>query len=220
MNAKGDKCKVVVLISSGGSNLQSIIDHAEQSDSPFEIKAVISNKPNAGGLERAKKHNIDQVTLDHTKYPSREAFDDVLAKTIEGYQPDLVVLAGFMRILTSEFVSQFIGKLLNIHPSLLPKYPGLHTHQRALDAKDSHAGCTVHFVSEELDGGPAIIQAQTNIEHCTSADEIAQQVLTLEHKIYPLAVEWFASKRLVQQNNHSILDGNQLPPSGYLYTQA
>jgi len=210
---QNQRCRVAVLISGSGSNLQAIIDSASSS---YHVCTVISNRPDVKGLERAANADIDRVTLDHKLYPTREAFDEVLANTLEGYQPDLVVLAGFMRILSEGFVKKFNGKLINIHPSLLPKYPGLHTHQRALDAGDSHAGCTVHFVSQELDGGPAIIQAQTDITSCANAEEIAQQVQVLEHHIYPIAVDWFANGRLKIENNHSFLDNKQLPASGYI----
>ena len=210
---QNQRCRVAVLISGSGSNLQAIIDSASSS---YQVCAVISNRPDVKGLERAANADIDRVTLDHKLYPTREAFDEVLANTLEGYQPDLVVLAGFMRILSEGFVKKFNGKLINIHPSLLPKYPGLHTHQRALDAGDSHAGCTVHFVSQELDGGPAIIQAQTDITSCANAEEVGQQVQVLEHHIYPIAVDWFANGRLKIENNHSFLDNKQLPASGYI----
>jgi phosphoribosylglycinamide formyltransferase-1 len=218
-NSQNQRYRVAVLISGSGSNLQAIIDAANSSDTTnlgYQICAVISNRPDVKGLERAAKAGIDRVTLDHKLYPTREAFDEVLANTLDGYKPDLIVLAGFMRILSDGFVKQFKGKLINIHPSLLPKYPGLNTHQRALDAGDSHAGCAVHFVSEELDGGPVIIQAQTDITRCNSAVEVAQQVLVLEHKIYPIAVAWFANGRLKIDNNHSFLDNKQLPASGYI----
>jgi phosphoribosylglycinamide formyltransferase-1 len=212
-NTQNQRCRVAVLISGSGSNLQAIIDSASSS---YQICAVISNRPDARGLARAADADLDRVTLDHKLYPTREAFDEVLANTLEGYQPDLIVLAGFMRILCEGFVKKFKGKLINIHPSLLPKYPGLNTHQRALDAGDNTAGCTVHFVSEELDGGPAIIQAQTDIACCASADAIAQQVQLLEHQIYPIAVDWFANGRLRVENNHSFLDNKLLPASGYI----
>lgn len=226
-STQNQRCRVAVLISGSGSNLQAIIDSANRGDSAnasvgpnsgYEICAVISNRPDAKGLERAASAAIDRVTLDHKLYPTREAFDEILASTLEGYQPDLIVLAGFMRILGDRFVQKFKGKLINIHPSLLPKYPGLHTHQRALEASDSHAGCTVHFVSEELDGGPAIIQAQTDITNCNDAAEVATQVQKLEHQIYPIAVGWFANKRLRFEHKHSFLDNTQLPASGYIFS--
>jgi phosphoribosylglycinamide formyltransferase-1 len=217
VNSQNRHCRVAVLISGSGSNLQAIIDAASPntSHSGYQVCAVISNRPNARGLERAACADIDRVTLDHKQYPTREAFDEVLANTIKGYQPDLIVLAGFMRILSDGFVKKFKGQLINIHPSLLPKYAGLNTHQRALDANDSHAGCTVHFVSEELDGGPAIIQAQTDITNCNSAAEVATKVQALEHQIYPIAVQWFANGRLAFDDKQSFLDNAQLPVSGY-----
>jgi phosphoribosylglycinamide formyltransferase-1 len=218
---QNQRCRVAVLISGSGSNLQAIIDAASPNNtgnSSYQICAVISNRPDAIGLERAASADIDRVTLDHKLYPTREAFDEVLANTLEGYQPDLIVLAGFMRILSDGFVKKFKGQLINIHPSLLPKYPGLDTHQRALDASDSHAGCTVHFVSEELDGGPAIIQAQIDITNCNSAAEVATQVQVLEHQIYPIAVEWFANGRLKLEHKKSYLDNVQLPISGYFFS--
>jgi phosphoribosylglycinamide formyltransferase-1 len=212
---QNQRCRVAVLISGSGSNLQAIIDSASSS---YQVCAVISNRPDVKGLERAANADIDRVTLDHKLYPTREAFDEVLANTLEGYQPDLIVLAGFMRILSDGFVKKFKGQLINIHPSLLPKYPGLDTHQRALDASDSHAGCTVHFVSEELDGGPAIIQAKIDITNCNSAAEVATQVQVLEHQIYPIAVEWFANGRLKLEHKKSYLDNVQLPTSGYFFS--
>jgi phosphoribosylglycinamide formyltransferase-1 len=226
-NTQNQRCRVAILISGSGSNLQAIIDSAESVDSAnasdrantgYQICAVISNRPDVKGLERAANAAIDRVTLDHKLFPTRAAFDEILANTLEGYQPDLIVLAGFMRILSDGFVQKFKGKLINIHPSLLPKYPGLHTHQRALDARDSHAGCTVHFVSEELDGGPAIIQAQTDITKCKTAADVATQVQELEHQIYPIAVGWFANNRLRYKHKHSFLDNTQLPASGYIFS--
>lgn len=208
-------CRVVVLVSGSGSNLQAIIDQGLQADSAYKVVAVVSNRPAAYGLTRAADAGIDAVTIDHTSYPSREAFDAVLADAIEGYSPDLVLLAGFMRILTPEFVSRFKARLMNIHPSLLPKYTGLHTHQRALDAGDSEAGCTVHFVTEELDGGPPIIQARVPVEEGDTPDTLAQRVLVQEHQVYPLAATWFAEGRLVLKGNRALLDDQTLPNSGH-----
>ncbi len=157
---------IVVLISGSGSNLQAIID-ATANNQHCKVVGVLSNKESAFGLERAKKANIETAVIDNTSFESRLAFDHALIEQIDAWQADLVVLAGFMRILTDEFVQHFNGRLLNIHPSLLPKYKGTNTHQRALDAGDTEHGCTVHFVSEELDGGAAIIQAATRVEHVT-----------------------------------------------------
>lgn len=207
--------KIVVLISGNGSNLQAIIDATETNKIPGEVVAVISNKANAYGLERAKNHNIDQSVVDHTQYDSREAYDAVLAEQIEKYQPDVVVLAGFMRILTASFVEQFEGRLINIHPSLLPKYQGLDTHQRAIDAGDEEHGCSVHFVNEQLDGGPVILQAKVPIFEDDDSDSLAARVHVQEHMIYPLVVKWLCEKRLRLQSDGVYLDNNLLPEQGY-----
>lgn len=198
--------------------MQALIDNSQQNPQS-EIVAVISNRPNAYGLERAKQAGIKAISIDHTRYDSREAFDLELANTINTYKPDLVILAGFMRILTPEFVQKFKGKLLNIHPSLLPKYPGLHTHRRAIEAKDAVHGVTVHFVTEELDGGPAIIQAQVPIAPDDTEETLAAKVLSKEHCIYPLAVEWFCQSRLRLSDNKVWLDDKLLPDNGVQYTE-
>jgi phosphoribosylglycinamide formyltransferase-1 len=215
--ASESRCRIAVLISGSGSNLQAIIEQGLQPDSPYQVCAVISNRPDVGGLQRATAAGIDTVTIDHKTFPDRESFDQALAQCIEGFNPELVVLAGFMRILTAGFVSQLRGRLLNIHPSLLPKYPGLHTHQRALDAGDNKAGCTVHFVTEELDGGPPLLQASVPISSTDNAEQIAQKVLVREHQIYPLAVRWFAEGRFLLAGDHALLDGEKLGPSGFIY---
>lgn len=209
------QCKVVVLISGSGSNLQALIDGQQQGALPIDIVAVISNKPDVLGLERAKNAGIAQQVINHRDYSDRESFDQQLAHVINQYQPDLVVLAGFMRILTSDFVRQYQGKMLNIHPSLLPKYQGLHTHQRALDAGDDCHGVTVHFVTEELDGGPTIIQAIVPIMANDNIDSLTQRVQQQEHIIYPMAVEWFAMQRLVLNGNDVVLDNETLASTGY-----
>ena len=152
--------------------------------------------------------------VDHKKFDSREAFDEALAKAVDRRQPSLVVLAGFMRILTPGFVRHYQGRLLNIHPSLLPKYKGLHTHQRALEAGDSEHGCSVHFVTEELDGGPLVVQAVIPVESDDTPESLAQRVHVQEHRIYPLAMRWFAEGRLRLGQDGAELDGQALPPSG------
>ncbi|MGJ8687161.1 MAG: phosphoribosylglycinamide formyltransferase [Spongiibacteraceae bacterium] len=212
-------CKLVVLLSGSGSNLQAFID-AQQSDElgGAELVAVISNKANAYGIQRAQQAGIATDIVEHTRYESREAFDQDLRECIDQYQPDLVILAGFMRILTPGFVRHYLGRLLNIHPSLLPKYPGLHTHQRALDAGDDEAGATVHFVSEELDGGPPIIQAKIPIIAGDTAETLAERVLSKEHKIYPLAARWFAEGRIALNDARAELDGKPLSKNGAEYT--
>jgi phosphoribosylglycinamide formyltransferase-1 len=190
-----NKLPLVVLISGSGSNLQSIID-AATTDLPVEIKAVISNKDDAYGLERARTAGIETRVLDHKEFPDRDSYDQALGDLIEEYQPGLVILAGFMRILTPALVNRFHGRMFNIHPSLLPKYRGLHTHQRALEAGDKIHGATVHFVTEELDGGPLIIQAQVPILEQDDPDTLAARVLKQEHTIYPLAIRMFAEGEL------------------------
>ena len=201
---------IAVLISGGGSNLQSIIDACESENIDGNIVAVISNKPDAFGLERAKKHDIQALTIDHTKFNSRLEFDRALIDAIDQLNVDLLVLAGFMRILTPEFTSHYKGKLLNIHPSLLPLYPGLNTHQRAIESGDKTAGASIHFVTAELDGGPIILQAQVNVEGQETAETLAAKVIIQEHIIYPEAIKWFCDGRLCLNNNSAYLDGNPL----------
>ena len=181
------RSRLVVLISGGGSNLQAFIDAAADPAYPCEVVAVISNRAGVFGLERAARAGIPAEVLDHTAFASRDAFDTALAGRIDAHAPDIVILAGFMRILTPSFVARYDGRLLNIHPSLLPKYPGLHTHQRAIDAGDAEAGATVHLVTEELDGGPVILQARVPVLPGDTADTLAARVLAEEHRIYPEA---------------------------------
>ncbi|WP_417662975.1 phosphoribosylglycinamide formyltransferase [Pseudomonas sp.] len=209
-------CNVVVLLSGSGSNLQAIIDSLD-STSSARICAVISNRVDAYGLERAKAAGIATTALDHRQYDSRESFDAALIEAIDAHAPHLVVLAGFMRILSADFVRHYAGRLLNIHPSLLPKYKGLHTHQRALDAKDTEHGCSVHFVTEELDGGPLVVQAVVPVNADDSAASLAERVHQLEHQIYPLAVHWFADQRLHLSSQGVMLDGKPLASTGYIF---
>ncbi|MCU7808311.1 MAG: phosphoribosylglycinamide formyltransferase [Candidatus Thiodiazotropha sp. (ex Semelilucina semeliformis)] len=197
---------VVVLISGSGTNLQAIIDRAD-TDLPIEIRAVISNRPGVFGLQRAESAGIETAVLYHKAFADRESYDQALIELIDRYQPGLVALAGFMRILTPAFVRHYAGRLFNIHPSLLQKYRGLHTHQRALDADDSLHGATIHFVTEELDGGPLIVQAQVPVQPEDDADRLAERVLQKEHQIYPLAIRWFAEERLkLDEEGHVKLD--------------
>jgi phosphoribosylglycinamide formyltransferase-1 len=209
-------CNVVVLISGSGSNLQALIDSVAHDGNPARIAAVICNRAGAYGLERAKQAGIATDLLDHKQFDGREAFDAALIQAIDAHQPDLVVLAGFMRILTPGFVQHYAGRLLNIHPSLLPKHKGLHTHQRALDAGDSEHGCSVHFVSEELDGGPLVVQAVVPVQPDDSPSSLAQRVHIQEHVIYPLAVRWFAEGRLRLSAQGAELDEQLLPSTGHL----
>ena len=203
--------RIVILISGRGSNMQAILE----AKLPVQVAAVIANKEDAGGLQTAASHGIPTAVLSHKGYPSREAFDADLAKLIDSYQPDLVVLAGFMRILSADLVRHFAGRMINIHPSLLPKYQGLHTHQRAIEAGDDEHGASVHFVTEELDGGPVILQARVPIFEGDSADEVAARVQVQEHSIYPLVVQWFCEGRLQMREGSAFLDGKQLGLAGY-----
>ena len=212
-----ERCRLVILISGSGSNLQAFIDAIARGELHAQIVAVISNKPTALGVQRADAAGIPTAVIDHQQFADRETFDAALRDCVQQFQPDLVILAGFMRILTPVFLRPFIGRLLNIHPSLLPKYPGLHTHQRAIDAGDLEAGATVHFVTEELDGGPAIIQAHVPVQSTDTAEHLAARVLQVEHRIYPLAAEWFAQNRLSLNDNRALLDDNPLPITGFIY---
>ncbi|WDD97289.1 phosphoribosylglycinamide formyltransferase [Thalassomonas actiniarum] len=207
--------RILVLISGSGSNLQALLDASGADDYPGEVVAVISNKADAYGLTRAENAGVDAITLSHTSFDSREAYDQALIEKIDAYQPDLVVLAGFMRILTPGFVQHYSGKLLNIHPSLLPKYQGLNTHQRAIDAGDKEHGVSVHFVTEELDGGPVILQAKVPVFPGDEASDLASRVHEQEHRIYPLVVKWFCQQRLRMLNDQALLDNQVLPVSGY-----
>lgn len=201
--------RVVVLISGGGSNLQALID--AQAGAPFEIVAVISNVADALGLERARDAGIEALTLNHRGFPDRAAFDAALAETIDRLAPGLVVLAGFMRILTPGFVARYRGRMMNIHPSLLPRHRGLHTHARALEAGDTEHGASVHFVTEELDGGPLIIQARVPVLPGDDPDTLAARVLAEEHRIYPAAVGLFAEGRLTLDTRGRVcLDGEPI----------
>jgi len=210
--------KIVVLISGSGSNLQALMDklHKQQiNNQHVEIVAVISNKADAYGLERAREANIPAILVASKGVASRDQYDALLAAELEQLQPDLILLAGFMRILTSGFVNQYQGKMLNIHPSLLPKYPGVNTHQRAIDAGDEAHGATVHFVTPELDSGPTVLQAKVPVFAEDTAQDLADRVLTQEHQIYALAASWFVGDRLKMQGQFAYLDGKQLEQFGY-----
>jgi phosphoribosylglycinamide formyltransferase-1 len=209
--------RLAILISGRGSNMQAFIEAVRRAELDAEIALVLSNKPDAAGLERAREAGIDTAVIDHREFDSREAFDGALVERIRRSGADLVILAGFMRILTSVFITAFRGRLLNIHPSLLPKYPGLNTHQRALDAGDSEAGVTVHFVTEELDGGPPILQARVPVEAGDTADSLARRVIVEEHRIYPMAARWFVQGRLSLTDEGAFLDGEKIPATGIPY---
>lgn len=205
--------RIVVLISGSGSNLQAIIDGCNDGRINGNVVAVISNRPDVKGLERARNHGIEAITLDHRNFDSRETFDAALAQHIDNFEPELVILAGFMRILTPTFTGRYLGRMLNIHPSLLPKYPGLHTHKRALEAGDSEHGVTVHFVTAELDGGPAVLQARVPVLDNDTEDTLAARVLEQEHRIYPQAAGWFCNGRLTLQDNTALLDNTPINTS-------
>ena len=213
------KPSIVVLISGSGSNLQTIIDQCSNGKINGKVTAVISNVETAYGLTRAQNANIDSKVLNHKAYDSRELYDQALIQTINAYQPDVVVLAGFMRIVTAGFVEHYQGKLINIHPSLLPKYQGLNTHQRVLDSADTEHGCSVHFVTEELDGGPVILQAKVPVFDGDDSSQLAERVLVQEHLIYPMVVGWMCDQRLQMKKQDSgfvaYLDKQLLSPQGY-----
>ena len=202
-----NKLPVVVLISGRGSNLQAIIDRAREAGCPFELAAVISNRPDAAGLERARQAGIATRVVDHKSHSSRESFDDALAEVVDAYRPGLVVLAGFMRILTADFVARYQGRLINIHPSLLPRFPGLDTHQRALASGAREHGASVHFVTSGLDSGPLIAQARVPVKADDDADTLAARVLEQEHRILPEVICLFAEGRLSIDGERVLLDG-------------
>jgi len=206
--------RIVVLISGSGSNMQAIAEACAKNDINGDIVAVISNRPDVLGLERAAEFEIPTDVVDHKQYATREEFDAHLIRAIDEYSPDLVVMAGFMRIVTPDFVRRYRGRLLNIHPSLLPKYKGLHTHKRALEAGDDEHGVTVHFVTEDLDGGPNAIQAVVKILDDDNEVSLQKRVQVQEHVIYPIAVKWFVEGRLSMNKGDVYLDDQILPESG------
>ncbi len=201
------KKNVVILISGRGSNMEALLAAAADPAYPARVAAVLSNRPDARGLATAQAAGVPVAALDHKAFPDREAFDRALMERIDAYAPDLVVLAGFMRILSEAFVSHYDGRLINIHPSLLPAFPGLHTHQRALEAGCRIHGCTVHFVTPALDHGPAIIQAAVPVLDGDDEERLAARVLAQEHRIYPAAVRWFAEGRLTVAHGRVLRDG-------------
>ncbi len=207
--------RILVLISGNGSNLQTVLDHCASGKIAGQVVGVISNRADAYGLVRAQKAGVATSVLAQQQFACREDYDLALQGLMAGYQPDLVVLAGFMRILSGDLVRHFAGKMINIHPSLLPKYQGLHTHQRAIDAGDNEHGASVHFVTEELDGGPVILQARVPIFEGDDADEVAARVQVQEHSIYPLVVQWFCEGRLQMREGAALLDGVVLGSAGH-----
>ena len=201
--------RAVILISGNGSNLQSLIDNAKNID--LEICSVISNKEDAFGLKRAERANISTHFVDPNRFESREDFDNQIITIIDEVDIGLIILAGYMRILSSDFINRFDGKILNIHPSLLPKFPGLNTHRKAIDAKEKYHGATVHFVTEELDGGPIISQEIIEIQPTDTTYSLAQKVLEKEHILYPKVIHWYTQNRIKLINNDYVeLDGKTL----------
>ena len=207
--------KAVILISGNGSNLQSIIDHADKID--LQISAVISNRDNAFGLQRAQSANINTYFIDSKIFNSRYAFDNELISVINKLDVELIILAGYMRILSPLFINHFSGKILNIHPSLLPKYPGLNTHQRAIDACDKEHGATVHFVTEKLDEGPIISQETVQVDTTDTEKSLAEKVLEREHILYPKVIHWYTQRRLKLINEvTATLDGKKYEENYFL----
>ena len=202
--------KTAILISGSGSNLQSFIDQVAAGTIDLELCIVFSNQPDAYGLQRARAAGIPTECLEHGNYPDRETFDRAVAAVLDSYDPDLIVLAGFMRILSPWFVQHYAGRVLNIHPALLPAYPGLDTHQRVLDAGEQWHGSTVHFVTKELDGGPRILQGRLAVDSGETAEELCARVQALEHQIYPQAADWFGQGRLESRDGAAWLDGERL----------
>jgi len=188
--------RIVILVSGRGSNMQAIVERCAADGWPAAVVAVLANRPDAAGLEFARARGIATAVVDHRAYAERSAFDAALARAIDRFAPDLVVLAGFMRILGPEFVRRYEGRLLNIHPSLLPAFPGLHTHRRVLEAGCKATGASVHFVTAELDHGPIVIQAVVPVRPADDEASLAARVLAVEHVIYPLAVRWFVEDKL------------------------
>ena len=207
--------RIAVLISGNGSNLQAMIDACKAGRIAGELVGVISNKADAYGLQRANDAGIKAQVIANQAYASRDEYDVALIQQLDEWQVDLVILAGFMRILTPAFVQHFAGRILNIHPSLLPKYQGVKTHERAIAAGDQVHGASVHFVTDELDGGPVVLQAKVPVFSDDTPEELAARVLTQEHQIYPLVANWFCQGRLKMVNQQAQLDGVLLPAQGY-----
>lgn len=201
-----NRTRAVVIISGSGSNLQAFIDQMQAGQLPIDIRLVVSNNVDAFGLQRAHKAGIPGICIDHREYPSRAEFDQALIERIDQEKPDIVILAGFMRILTAQFVHHYENRLVNIHPALLPKFPGTNTHQRALDADEEWHGASVHFVVPEVDAGPVIVRGRLRVYAHDSASSLQNRIHQIEHQIYPLAVKWFAQNRLSIVNDTVLLD--------------
>jgi phosphoribosylglycinamide formyltransferase-1 len=209
-DANSGKLPIVILISGRGSNMQAIAERAAQGTLPVEVRAVISDKADAPGLASAASLQIPTRALSPREFAARADYDVALAKLVASFEPKLVVLAGFMRILSPSFIATFADRILNIHPSLLPLYRGLHTHRRCLEAGDQVHGASVHFVTEELDGGPLVIQAQLKVLPGDSESTLSARVQRQEHRIYSQAIDWFARGRLQLREHRAWLDGRPL----------
>jgi phosphoribosylglycinamide formyltransferase-1 len=201
---------IAILISGRGSNMRALIEHSQSETAAYSVCSVIADRADAGGLEVARHFGIAARAVTPARATERAEYDSVLAEAIDECAPALIALAGFMRILSAPFVERYAGKMLNIHPSLLPKYPGLHTHRRAIEAREAEHGVTVHFVTEQLDGGPRVIQARVPIETGDTEAALSRRVLALEHVIFPLAVNWYCAGRLRYQAGKALLDGRIL----------
>jgi phosphoribosylglycinamide formyltransferase-1 len=204
-----------VLISGTGSNLQAILDAIDAGELPARVSLVLSNKAGAAGLARAERAGVPAQAIDHRGFPDRASFDQAMIERIDAHGADTVVLAGFMRILSPGFVRHYQGRLINIHPSLLPKYPGLNTHARALEAGDREHGCSLHFVTDELDGGPLIAQARFPVAANDTAETLSEKVQAREHRLYPQVLRWRAQQRLQMTDQGVELDGERLPAQGF-----
>jgi phosphoribosylglycinamide formyltransferase-1 len=214
----GAPAPVVILLSGRGSNLQAILDQARAGQLPVDIRAVISNNPEAEGLARARAAGVAVEVVDHRAFPERAAFDQALMQAIDRHQPRLVILAGFMRIFGPEFIRHYAGRLINIHPSLLPAFKGLQTHARALAAGASEHGASVHFVTNDLDGGPVIAQAVVAVQPGDTPETLSARVLEQEHRLYPLAIRWAIEGRLSIRHGQVLLDGAVRPEQGLAST--
>lgn len=200
-------CRTVILASGSGSNFQALIDDNRHDSAILNIVGLITDKTDAFARQRATKASIEDLVVSHDREQPRSVFDAALATAVEQFQPDLVILAGFMKIISGPLIERYQGRILNIHPALLPRFKGLNTHQRCLDAGDHLHGSTVHFVTANLDDGPGILQAQLGVDSNDTAATLSARVQALEHKIYPIAARWFAEHRVTMQGNQSVLDG-------------
>ena len=210
MSANEPGQPIVVLISGRGGNMLSLVERSSDAAMGYRVAGVLSDHADAAGLVKAAERGVPARALEFAEGSTRTEYDRELAAAIETHAPALIVLAGFMRILSAEFVERYAGRILNIHPSLLPKYPGLHTHQRVIEARDAQHGATVHFVTEQLDGGPPVIQAKLDVAPDDDAQRLASRVQSLEHRIYPMAVRWFCTGRLRYRSGRALLDGEIL----------